>query len=100
MVRSSSRFWVRIAWSGLALVAIVVLWYALTRDIRYSGEYMGDLRNRIVGARLIADGYSPYFYKYAPGGPVRYYDPQAFDIFYVSICTSTPFLHRVLIPVA
>jgi hypothetical protein len=76
------------------------LWFALTRDTRYSREYMGDLRNRIVGARLIDDGHSPYFYKYAPGDPVRYYDPQAFDIYYVSICTSTPFLHRLLVPLA
>jgi hypothetical protein len=61
---------------------------------------MGDLRNRVVGARLIKDGYSPYFYKYSPGDPIGYYDPQAFDIYKVSICTSTPFLHRLLIPLA
>jgi len=79
---------------------LAALWFALTRDIRYSREYMGDLRNRVVGARLIDDGYSPYFYKYAPGDPVRYYDPQAFDPYFVSICTSTPFLHRLLIPLA
>jgi hypothetical protein len=100
MERSSSRSWVRVAWICVSLGAIVVLWYALTRDIRYSGEYMGDLRNRVVGARLIKDGHSPYFYKYTPGDPVRYYDPQAFDIYFVSICTSTPFLHRLLIPLA
>src|SRR5580692_8359139 len=100
MERSSSRLWVRIAWICVSLGAIVALWYALTRDIRYSREYMGDLRNRVVGARLIKDGYSPYFYKYSPGDPVRYYDPQAFDIYFVSICTSTPFLHRLLIPLA
>ncbi|HXB35533.1 MAG TPA: glycosyltransferase family 87 protein [Puia sp.] len=100
MERSSSRLWVRVAWICVSLGAIVALWYALTRDIRYSREYMGDLRNRVVGARLIKDGYSPYFYKYSPGDPVRYYDPQAFDIYFVSICTSTPFLHRLLIPLA
>ena len=87
-------------WIGLALVAALVLWYALTRDIRYTGEYMGDLRNRVVGARIIEDGGSPYFYKWRPGDPVRYYDPQAFDIYTPSISTSTPFLHRLLIPLA
>lgn len=87
-------------WIGLALVAALVLWYALTRDIRYTGEYMGDLRNRVVGARIIEDGGSPYFYKWKPGDPVRYYDPQAFDIYTPSISTSTPFLHRLLIPLA
>jgi len=61
---------------------------------------MGDLRNRVVGARIIEDGGSPYFYKWKPGDPVRYYDPQAFDVYYPSINTSTPFLHRLLIPLA
>ena len=78
----------------------MVLWYALTRDIRYSREYMGDLRNRVVGARIIEDGGSPYFYKWKPGDPLRYYDPQAFDVYIPSISTSTPFLHRMLIPLA
>jgi hypothetical protein len=82
------------------LGGIAALWFALTRDIRYSREYMGDLRNRVVGARIIEDGGSPYFYKYSPRDPVRYYDPQAFDIYSASICTSTPFLHRLLIPLA
>jgi hypothetical protein len=78
----------------------MVLWYAATRDIRYSREYMGDLRNRVVGARIIEDGGSPYFYKWKPGDSLRYYDPQAFDIYIPSISTSTPFLHRLLIPLA
>ena len=84
----------------LLAVAIPAIGLSLRRDIRYSREYMGDLRNRIVGARIIEDGGSPYFYKYAPSDSVRYYDPQAFDPYLASICTSTPFLHRLLIPLA
>jgi hypothetical protein len=91
---------VALKWICLAIGATLVLWYALTRDIRYSREYMGDLRNRVVGARIIEDGGSPYFYKWKPGDSLRYYDPQAFDIYTPSICTSTPFLHRLLIPIA
>jgi hypothetical protein len=98
MERSSSRLWVRVAWICVSLGAILVLSYALMRDIRYSREYMGDLRNRVVGARIIADHGSPYFYKWKPGDTLRYYDPQAFDIYTPSISTSTPFLHRLLIP--
>jgi hypothetical protein len=98
MEKSSSRSWVRVAWICLSLGAILVLWYALTRDVRYSREYMGDLRNRVVGARIIAEHGSPYFYKWKPGDSLRYYDPQAFDIYKPSISTSTPFLHRLLIP--
>jgi hypothetical protein len=90
---------VALKWIGLAIGATVLLWYALTRDIRYSREYMGDLRNRVVGARIIEDGGSPYFYKWEPGDTLRYYDPQAFDSYTPSISTSTPFLHRLLIPV-
>ena len=97
MERSSSKRWVSLS---LAALAVVACWYALTRDIRYSREYMGDLRNRIVGARIIRDGGSPYFYKYSPGDPIDYYDPQAFDSHAASISTSTPFLHRLLIPLA
>src|SRR5579863_5977655 len=97
MERSSSKQWVEIF---LSVAAVVVCWYALTRDIRYSREYMGDLRNRIVGARIIRDGGSPYFYKYSPADPIDYYDPQAFDTHAASISTSTPFLHRLLIPLA
>ncbi len=89
-----------VKWIILAGCGVLVLWYALTRDIRYTGEYMGDLRNRVVGARIIGDGGSPYFYKWRPGDSVRYYDPQAFDIYLPSINTSTPFLHRLLIPIA
>jgi hypothetical protein len=87
-------------WIFLAAATVLVLWYALTRDIRYAREYMGDLRNRVVGARIIEDHGSPYFYKWQPGDSVRYYDPQAFDIYTPSISTSTPFLHRLLMPVA
>jgi hypothetical protein len=100
MEKLLSRSWVRVAWICVSLPAILVLWYALTRDIRYSGEYMGDLRNRVVGARIIEDNSSPYFYKWKPGDALRYYDPQAFDIYTPSISTSTPFLHRLLIPLA
>jgi len=100
MEKSSNRSWIRVARIGLAAVTVLALWYALTRDIRYSREYMGDLRNRVVGARIIEDHGSPYFYKWRPGDSVRYYDPQAFDIYTPSISTSTPFLHRLLIPLA
>lgn len=58
---------VALKWICLTIGATLVLWYALTRDIRYSREYMGDLRNRVVGARIIEDGGSPYFYKWKPG---------------------------------
>lgn len=43
----------------------------------YSGLTGGtDLRNRIVGARLMRMGYSPYFYKWHPADGERLLDPN------------------------
>jgi hypothetical protein len=89
-----------IKWTILWLGGLFVLTFAIRRDSRFSREYMGDLRNRVVGARIIEDGGSPYFYKWATGDGLRYYDPQAFDHNLPSISTSTPFLHRLMIPLA
>jgi len=82
---------------GLGLPLFV---FALLRDIHYTKEYPGDLRNRIVGARIIGDGHSPYFYKWKEGDGLRYYDPDNFDTLKPSVMTSTPFLHRLLLPIA
>jgi hypothetical protein len=87
-------------WVLLLLGGLFVLQHVIRRDIRYTKEYPADLRNRIVGARMIEDGVSPYFYKWKNGDGLRYYDPQAFDVNQPSITTSTPFLHRLLIPIA
>src|ERR1700744_349876 len=87
-------------WILLLLGGLLVLPHAIRRDIRFIKEYPADLRNRIVGARMIGDGVSPYFYKWKNGDGLRYYDPQAFDVNQPSITTSTPFLHRLLIPIA
>lgn len=81
------------------LLAIVLAWsvrvgYWSTR------QYMGDLRNRVVGARMIEDGRSPYFYKWQTGDGTRYYDPDNFDELRVSNTTSTPLFHQLFIPLA
>jgi hypothetical protein len=70
----------------------------VNRDIRFDKEYPGDLRNRIVGSRIIKDGGSPYFYKWKKGSGFRYYDPNNFDAWRPSITASTPFLHQLLTP--
>ena len=43
-------------WPGPAIIRVCA-----AADIHYTKEYPGDLRNRIVGARIIADGHSPIF---------------------------------------
>ncbi|MDO6434497.1 hypothetical protein Q4E93_28050 [Flavitalea sp. BT771] len=79
---------------------LAVLIFSVLRDIHYDKEFPGDLRNRIVGARMIEDGHSPYFYKWRKGDGLRYYDPTNFDTVKPSACTSTPFIHHLLRPLA
>jgi len=53
----------------LSLLTIILSFY-------YSNNSGGvDLRNRIVGARLIGKGYSPYFYKWHPSDGEFLLDP-------------------------
>lgn len=89
---------------SMFIVAIVLagcsLCWCIYRDIQIEKEYTGDLRNRIVGARLQKDGIPPYFYKWKKSDGIRYYDPQNFDTLKVSNITATPFFHQLLYPLA
>ena len=73
-------------WLLVAAGAATVLTYALIRDIRYEREYQKDLRNRIVGARLLEDG-------------IRYYDLLDFTDYIVSPVTVSPFTLHLLRPI-
>ena len=88
----------KITWFFLVVASLALVTYALKRDIRHEEGYTRDLRNRVVGARLMKDGISPYFYKWKDGDPIRYYDPMNFDYLAVSTITSSPFLHRLITP--
>jgi hypothetical protein len=79
-------------------IAAVLLIIAFIRDARYEKLYPGDLRNRVVGARLIYDGKSPYFYKWQPQDGMRYYDPDNFNNTIISNTTASPFLHELVLP--
>ncbi len=72
---------------------------AIERDIIYKNDYNGDLRNRVVGARLIYDGKLPYYYKWKINDGIRYYDPQSFNNTRPSNITATPFFHELIMPV-
>jgi hypothetical protein len=85
-------------WSLLIGLLTVILFFAIRRDIGYEKTYTGDLRNRVTGARLVKDGRSPYFYKWAPEDGLRYYDPANFDRMKPSNMTSTPMLYHLLSP--
>ena len=90
----------KLTWVFISIVLGIALVYAMRRDLEMDKEFGGDLRNRIVGARLIKDGHSPYFYKWKPGDGTRYYDPQNFDSLKVANITATPFFHHLLAPIA
>jgi len=81
----------------LASIAIAGCIY---RDIRLERQHPGDLRNRVVGARLQKDGISPYFYGWDSTQPFRYYDPSAYDFIAASNITASPFFHQLLYPIA
>ena len=60
----------------LLLTAILITAIGLVVDLRNTLTYIGtDLRNRVVGARLVIEGIDPYFFKWIPGLSDRLYDP-------------------------
>ena len=79
-------------------ISILFLANNLLRDLQLEERQVGDLRNRIVGARLQKDGLSPYFYKWKKDEGTRYYDPFNDDGWRVSVCTASPFFHTLLYP--
>src|ERR1700712_2715995 len=79
---------------------VAIFFWSFYRDLQADKHNPADLRNRIVGARLIKDGKSPYFYKWKATDGIRYYDPVAFDTLTFSNMTATPFFHHLLAPLA
>ncbi len=80
-------------------IALILLTIAFIRDLQYERLYPDDLRNRVVGARLIHDGISPYFYKWKQEDGMRYFDPENVSNTIISNTTASPFLHELLLPV-
>lgn len=65
----------------------------------YSGISGGtDLRNRVVGSRLMGRGYSPYFYKWHPADGERLLDPNDIRERLVNGNTVTPAVLTVMYP--
>lgn len=81
----------------LLLCSIIYCFY---RDVQIEKKYPQDLRNRVVGSRLQADGKSPYFYQWNPQDGSRYYDPPVILNTTFSPNTATPFFNSIFSPVA
>src|SRR6186713_1484838 len=89
--------------TALLFILILVITYTIVRDSRVITHFYGsDLRNRVVGARMIRDGRSPYFYKWKGADGVRYYDPDndppKWSDKKLSVVSATPFFHHLLAP--
>jgi hypothetical protein len=82
------------------VLSVASLSWCIYRDIQIEKHYPGDLRNRVLGARLQMDGISPYYYRWGPGSGIRYYDPESAHTRKLSNVTATPFFHQLLYPIA
>lgn len=82
------------------ILLLGILTHSVIRDVRLEQQYAGDLRNRVVGARLQKDGRLPYFYLWQAKDGIRYYDPfntnRKKDS--PSPITASPFFHQLLYP--
>lgn len=81
------------------LLLLLILTHSVYRDIILEQQYPGDLRNRVVGARLQKDGKIPYFYKWKKADGYRYIDPENNNNFKVSSITASPVFHNLLLPI-
>ncbi len=89
----------RVALNFILLLAILT--HSVIRDSYLEKQYTGDLRNRIVGARLQKDGRLPYFYYWQAKDGIRYFDPNNSNqrAATVSTITASPFFHQLLYPI-
>lgn len=61
----------------LLTLSILLSCKGFCTDIYNTLHYGGiDLRNRVVGARLLIDGYDPYFFTWTEEYPEKYLDPN------------------------
>lgn len=81
--------------TAVFLLLTIIKSFSITKQ--YGG---GDLRTRIVGARLLSTGQSPYFYKWKPGTDVFYLDPNDEAYRLVNGNVVTPAALAIIYPMA
>jgi hypothetical protein len=79
---------------------LIIFFVHFKKSLLVEGLGTGDLRNRVVGARMQKDGLSPYFFEWSPGDTARYYDKNNMLQIGVSNITASPFFHTLLSPIA
>jgi hypothetical protein len=82
-------------------VALAITLLGIAADFRNTLRHGGnDLRNRIVGARLLTQGIDPYYYRWQPGDPETLRDPLDRPEVPVSRVTAAPIGLAVYVPFA
>ncbi|BAZ09047.1 hypothetical protein NIES4071_08530 [Calothrix sp. NIES-4071] len=75
----------------LLVFALVITLLGFFTDIRNTLKFGGiDLRNRVVGARLLIRGLDPYHFKWSPGNDERLLDPLDWPTIPVTRTTVNP----------
>jgi hypothetical protein len=59
----------------------------------------GDMRNRVVGSRLVRDGIDPYTFHYKVGDSLQYFDFQNCKAENISNISASPFFLKILTPI-
>ena len=85
----------------LLIISIFVSAIGFLEDIKNTVQYGGvDLRNKVVGSRLLKQKIDPYFYKWQTGDPVELLDPRDKVQYEVSMVTVPPSVLLLGIPFA
>lgn len=75
----------------LLAFALIIALLGFVTDIRNTIKFGGiDLRNRVVGARLLTKGLDPYHFKWTPGNDERLLDPLDWPTIPVTRTTVNP----------
>lgn len=80
------------------LAAIIVFIAGIFYQSRYLQVFNHDLRNRVVGSRLIHENRSPYYFQWTSADGERFYDPLDNERTELTRCTATPFFLRLIQP--
>ena len=75
----------------LLWLALLITAFGFIVDVQTTFTYIGiDLRNRVVGARLVIEGIDPYFFKWSPNWSDKFYDPMEYPYDLLSRVTVPP----------
>lgn len=87
--------------SCLLILAVFLAIMGFLSDLRNTFQYAGvDLRNRVVGSRLLQNEIDPYFYKWRENDPVTFLDPRDDPGNQVNRVTVTPAVLQLFLPLS